>query len=493
MPQYLQRTIRGFIGLFACLALTACATEGSGSRYHSPWDLAQPSQERAAEASSRNSETLKPQVDWRDKRNIKTDVEAPRQRDTRQSLQVMDDPRAQQQVTQKRIERAPATPTATKVKVGLLVPLSGRHQAVGEGLLNAAQLALFDVGGDHFELVPRDTKGTPAGAQAAARSALQDGADLIIGPLLSDSVRAIKPITARQNTPVIAFSTDWRVAGGNVYVMGFLPYAQVARITNYALSEGKQNLAMIAPKNDYTAQVERTLSYTLSRSNRSLVKRELYSPLQNDTQAIVENFVEYPRRVEEMTEEKARLEELEDEEALRRLSRRTATSDVPFDALMIPLGGQSLKTFVSYLTLFEIDTNQTKLLGTGLWDDDSLTKEPVLHYSWFAAPDPNLRRSFERNYKDAYGTPPLRLASLAYDATALAAILAQKGGGAPPSAVYSKQRLTSQRGFAGIDGIFRFRPDGLVERGLAVLEIQPSRIVVIDPAPRAFLGGGRGS
>ena len=484
-----------YLSLVLCLGLAfVSGCSGSvGSPYHSPWDLAQPADERRAAVESSNAEQLKPQVDWRDQNNIRHDIERTTTYDNRKSLEVIDVEGATSQ--QQRQVKQQVRPSSTKVKVAFLAPMSGPHEAIGNALFNAAQLALFDVGSENFELIPRDTKGTPNGAQEAARSALQSGADLILGPLLSDSVSAVKPVAATRDVPVVAFSTDWRVAGNRTYIMGFLPYAQVARVTNYALAQGYDQISIFAPQGPYSDQVQRTLSYTLSRAGQRIAKKKVFSPHQNDLETILSEFVEFERRQAEMDEIKAelqmRVDTLDDKaakEELKRLSRRKATSELPFNAMMIPLGGQGLKTVSSFLGHFEVDTNKVKLLGTGLWDDATLTKEPVLHRSWFAAADPGLRSGFLKNYEDAYGQKPPRLASLGYDATALAAILAQNSNGLMPSQVYSHDRLTSERGFAGIDGIFRFRSDGLVERGLAVLEIRPDKIIVIDPAPSAFLG-----
>ena len=487
-----------YISLFSVVCLVTVTACSGGTPYQSPWDLSQPSEQRKAEVNAANAQPLEPQVDWRDQQNIRHDIEKIPTYDNRSSLEVFDSaaesqtvPNQQRQQQQRQVAR----PSSVKVKVAFLAPLSGKHEDVGNALFNAAQLALFDVGSDNFELIPRDTKGTPNGAQAAARSALQDGADLILGPLLSDSVSAVKPIAAAQNTPVIAFSTDWRVAGGQTYVMGFLPYAQVARVTNYAVAQGYDQIALFAPQGLYSDQVQRTLAYTLTRNNTRLAKKKLFSPHQNDLESTLSDFVEFERRAAEMQKIKADLQERIDttndrqaKEELKRLERRKATPDLPFNALMIPMGGQSLKTISSFLGHFEVDTNKIKLLGTGLWDDITLTKEPVLHDAWFAAADPRLRETFLTNYEEAYGNKAPRLASLGYDATALAAILAQNANGLSPEQVYSPSRLTSERGFAGIDGIFRFRKDGLVERGLAVLEITPKGLIVIDPAPTAFLG-----
>ena len=128
----------------------------------------------------------------------------------------------------------------------------------------------------------------------------------------------------------------------------------------------------------------------------------------------------------------------------------------------------------------------TTYLVHGLMDDAGLANDANLDGAWFAAPSPSARRAFEKRYGDVYGIKPLRLASLAYDATALAAILARSSFDETGAPSYDYNALTNPNGFSGVDGIFRFRPDGISERGLAVLEFQNGSIKVVDEAPETF-------
>lgn len=348
--------------------------------------------------------------------------------------------------------------SAKKVKVAILLPLSGKNADLGQSMLKAAQMALFDVGSANFEMVPKDTKSTAAGASLAAQEAANSGASMFLGPIFAEDVRAVKPVSAAHNIPMLAFTTDWTLGGGDTYIMGFLPFAQVARVAQYAKAHGGDRVAVFAPTTPYCDAV----IGTLNRAGVSAVKVQRYAPQQADLTSAVAAF-----------------------------AQETKTSAAPlsytFNALMMPVGGESMRSLASVLSANGINSRNTRFLGTGLWDDTALSGDPAVYGGWFAAPDPASRRDFERRYSENYGGSPLRLSSLAYDATALAAVLARTGGDGNP---YSRDRLMNQRGFAGIDGIFRFRGDGLSERGLAVLEIRSGGARVIDPAPTAFLGSG---
>ena len=152
------------------------------------------------------------------------------------------------------------------------------------------------------------------------------------------------------------------------------------------------------------------------------------------------------------------------------------------DAVLLPMIGPTLTATASTMAFYEVDPRQVKFLGTGQWDQLRLSGEPALVGSWYAAPDPAAREQFERKFNETYQRTPPRLATLAYDATALAAVLSSRS---EPGA-FNQQTLTDMEGFTGLDGLFRFRPDGTAERGLAILQVTPSGVIVVDPAPRRF-------
>lgn len=346
---------------------------------------------------------------------------------------------------------------AAPVKVALLVPLSGNQAQLGEAMLNAAQMALFDIGLENFELMPRDTEGTADGARRAAESAAHDGAQLILGPLFAADVRAVKPVARSAGLNVIAFSTDWSLADDRTFIMGFLPFAQVQRILGYAASHGMARIGVFAPDNEYGRAVLSTARSETRRQGLAQMSSDLFPPGGRDLGAQVEKFA----------------------------------ASGPYDAILLPVGGEQARSVSGFLSLAGMEPSQVRRLGTGLMDDTALATESGLAGSWFAAPAPRQRAGFESKYAQAYGAIPPRLATLAYDATSLAAVLARGGLQREGRPAFDRAALTNPNGFAGIDGIFRFRPDGLVERGLAVLEYRNGQIVEIDRAPTTFQAAGQ--
>jgi len=365
----------------------------------------------------------------------------------------------------------PQYETSRSVKVALLLPLSGQHKHLGQAMLKAAQMALFDISKGGIELLPRDTRGTSQGARSAAQTAINEGAQLILGPVFAPAVRAAKSVTQRANVNMIAFSTDWTLSGGNTFIMGFLPFDQVERVINYAGQQGIHRIGVLSPSSEYGNAVLSAYRSMATRAGIETVDISLFSPGSRNISPTVRSFAKYDERIAAAK----MIDEMDPQPA-----------QMPFDAVLMPIGGDLLKATANLLSQYDLPPRSVRRLGTGLWDDPGLTSDPSLEGGWFAAPSPRARNSFESRFNTLYGAQPTRLSSLAYDATALAAVLAQTGMKQYGQTAFDKRAITNPNGFTGIDGIFRFRSDGIVERGLAILEFRRGRIVVVDEAPRTF-------
>jgi ABC-type branched-subunit amino acid transport system substrate-binding protein len=341
-------------------------------------------------------------------------------------------------------------PAGAQVPVALLLPLTGPSAALGQGMLDAALLAVNDVGAEQIKLLPHDTGTDPQRAADAARTAIADGARLIVGPLLASDVEAVKPIAQAAHVPVLAFSTTASIAGDGVYLLSFQPRQEVAQVVAYAHARGVNRFAIFAPHTAYGALAAAAMQQAVAANQSQLVESAYYPP---DLQSLDAATKEFAQRGHD------------------------------YDALLLPDGGRRLKALAPYLDYYHINSRRIHFLGTGLWDDDSLGNEAVLVHGWYAAPDPQGRANFDKRFAAAEGHPPPRLATLAYDATALAAVLAKSPGGPD----FSEAALTNPSGFVGLDGVFRLHRDGLVERGLAVLQVEPGGPKVIGPAPQSFV------
>ncbi|MDX1581120.1 MAG: penicillin-binding protein activator, partial [Alphaproteobacteria bacterium] len=358
------------------------------------------------------------------------------------------------------------------VRVGLLLPLTGQDAQLGQTMLRAAQLALFDAGEDRLVLMPRDTQGAPQGAQRAAEQLLADGVEVILGPLFSSSISAIAGLAQQAGVPVIGFSNDTTVSGGNVYLLGFTPEQQVERIVRFARAQGIRRFAALVPDNNFGERVLSAYRDTLLQTGGVLRRVERFGTSEESKFAAARSLANYDSRQQALQEERAALEALgaDDgmvQELLEGLEVQDTYGDVGFEAVLIAAGGRDLQAVAPLLPYYDVDPDKVKFLGLGLWDDPTITREPSLYDAWFAAPEPAARERFSDYFEQVYGSRPPRITSLAYDAVALSVSLIRQHENEP----FARRNLMGETGFAGIDGVFRFNATGIAERGLAVIRV----------------------
>ncbi len=341
-------------------------------------------------------------------------------------------------------------PGQTPVRVGVILPLNSATPAIRNlagAMMKAAELALYDAKNPNIVLMTAEEGSTPAEASAAASKLLAQGAEIIVGPLFAASVSAVAPIARDRNVPVLAFSTDKSVAGNGTYLLSFLPQNDVKRVVAYAASQGHHNFAAMVPQNDYGTVVADAFTEAVKAANGASVDIQRFTPATNQV-----------------------------------MTPSQAIAKTNADTVLIAEGGQVLRAVAPSLGFAGLDKNVVKLLGTGLWDDPSVAKEDMLVGGWFAAPEPDADDAFGGRFQETFGSTPPQLASLAYDAIALVALLS-KG---EPYHRFTQAALMDPNGFSGVDGIFRFNADGTSERGLAVLEVAPDGFHVVSPAPKTF-------
>src|SRR6266576_1251478 len=342
----------------------------------------------------------------------------------------------------------PAAVGTGHVKVGLILPLSasGNAGVAAQSMRNAAEMALAEFQNPNIQLLIKDDGGNAQGAQQGTQQALDEGAEMILGPLFASSVPATAQLTRAKGVSVIAFSTDSSVAGRGGYLLSFLPESDVNRIIEYAASTGKRSFAALLPENAYGNVVEAAFKQAVGRRGGRIVAFEKYG-------------------------------------ADRATPARTVAQALgQADALLIADDGDSVVATADALTAAGANLRNIQLLGTGLWDNPRVYASPALQGGLYAAPDPAGFRSFSARYRAKFGSDSARTATLAYDAVALVAALARTQG---PQR-FSPEVLTNPSGFAGIDGLFRFRADGTNERGLAVMKVTTGGGVPVAGSPKSF-------
>ena len=362
----------------------------------------------------------------------------------------------------------------TVKRIAIILPFSAksaRLRAEAGSMLHAAELALFARGEDDILLMTFDSAGTGAGARTAAKNAVKQGADIILGPILASSVKASGDIARRAGTPMLAFSTDTSVAKPGVYLLSFPPEAEVKRVVEFVRQSGARKFAFLGPTSRYGERVLDAYNDSVTRLSGEITGVEIYH---GDDITVMQ---EPARKLAALYTQTY----LANEE---KLANGLPVDEAAFHVVMLPEGGTALRSLAPLLPFFEENINaaSVQFVGTGLWNRGDVVREPALRGGIFAGPDQAEQKVFAANYDAVFGQEPSRLASLAYDGLNIAAFVAS---GDPRGRT---ARLTDRAGFFGADGLVRFTPSGQPERGLAIYQIKGGRFVIIDPAPKSTGG-----
>ncbi len=350
----------------------------------------------------------------------------------------------------------PRIDRAEPVRVALLLPKSeAGASGVARSLENAARLAVADVQGAQIDLRVYDTAGVAAQAASQAQQAVDEGAQVILGPLFAEAANAAGRATADEGVNVLSFSNNPSIAGGNVFVLGQTFQNTADRLVSYAASQGKRTAVIVHPSNVEGAFGRQAIEAAAARHGMSIASVEAFE----FSQAGVVD-------------------------AAPRIKR--AVTDSGADALFLTSNSAGALPLLGQLLPEQgLGPEVTQYIGLARWDVPPETlRLPALQGGWFALPDPARSASFEARYSGAYGSAPHPLAGLAYDGISAIAALAREGR-APSTA-----GLTQGAGFQGTAGAFRLRPNGTNERNLAVATIQNQQVVILDPAPASFGGAG---
>ena len=349
-----------------------------------------------------------------------------------------------------------------KLKIGVLLPLTGKHSYIGQSLLDTMQIVIYENKRIDSELIIKDTKANPSLAKKATKELVEQNVDVILGPFFSSSLNKSLKIAKYKNVPLISFSSDRNEKEKGVYLMGFEPEQQILDITEYTIRKNYKRFAALLPNSKYGKRVLNTYRKVLNKNKFLLNKVELYDLGTNDFEKNIQKLVGLDKNPQLEKDEETGENPIED-------------FDPGFDVLLLIETGNKLRETVALLTYYGVDFKKVKLIGTGEWYIDNIGSEPGLIGAWFVAPNPKLWQNFKKKFYKFYNYEPIRLSSLAHDSLTSVFSIINKN-----DKFYELNYMDFQNsyGFTGIDGDFKFLSDGTVERKLSILEIKQNSFKV---------------
>lgn len=363
-----------------------------------------------------------------------------------------------------------------KIKVALFLPLSGKNKDLGTHLFNAATMSLFDNDpNNNIELVAIDSKNLEEDtAKNFDKNIVKQGIKIVIGPVFSQSIEAIKPLVKANKITLISFSNNQKLANfvdkdSGIFLAGYLLETEIDKIVSYCLEKGKKNFAIVAPNNQYGITANNLLKKIVKDRDGVFVASELYQnnkDIVTASQTIVNSFTTLSKTKNKIVAEGEKI--------------------YP-QVILIPESGQNLSKIIANIKKSNVEERDLQIIGTSQWDDISTLNNSDLVGAWFASPEVARFNKFEKSYYQTFGKNPPRISAIAYDLVAAISELINKKDNKEPILQDFINYTNSKKGFSGIDGLFRFLPNGLVQRNLAVLEVGENKFETLEKPADEFL------
>ncbi len=378
-----------------------------------------------------------------------------------------------------------------KIQVALFLPISGKNKDLGLSLFNSAIMSLFDNDFNHnIELVLIDSKDTPNETAKAFEEIVNRKIKIVIGPVFSSSIEAIEKSAKQNQITVISLSNNEELAGkinddGGVFLAGILPESQIDKIVSYSLQRGKFSFAIIAPNNQYGNTITTLFKKTVKNRDGNFITSEFYKTNDPDIDHVVNRAITSFSIPNRLKTKKGNV--------IVNESDRTYAQ-----VIMVPESGKILSKIIASIKKQNLDERDFQIIGTSQWSDISTLNDRNLIGAWFAAPQNEKFREFEKVYYQSYNKFPPRISSITYDLVgAISQLIDFKRAQIQREQTPNIQTLSvkdfsqfsgsPKNGFDGIDGLFRFLPNGLVQRNLAVLQVGNGRFETIEKPAEQFL------
>ena len=367
-----------------------------------------------------------------------------------------------------------------KIQIALFLPFSGKNKELGWSIFNASSLSLFENDLENkIELVLFDSKDSPQDTQKAFKEIVDKNIKVVIGPIFSTSIMAIEKMARDNEITVISLSNNHELLNktnnrGGVFVGGILLESQIDKIVNYAMDRGKFNFAIIAPNNQFGKFTTDYLKKFVRARDGNFITSEFYEANNIDIDRAAERIV---NSFGVPTKSKNR-----DTAYLSDYDR------IYPQIILIPEAGKQLSKLFKSINKFNKEERDFQIIGTSQWDDASTLNDINLLGSWFSAPEGDKFRIFEKNYYRYFGKFPPRISSIAYDSVwAISKIAQNKTDLKLTFSDFIEYNKNVKNGFDGIDGVFRFLPNGAIQRNLAILQVGNGKFETVDSSLEKFL------
>ena len=332
-----------------------------------------------------------------------------------------------------------------KIKIGLIVPLSGIHSQLGNSIIKSVRLAVNKINDDRFEIIPKDTKSNPINTLRASKELYEKGVRIIIGPVFNESSKYLDEL---KDMTFISLTNKIYGNHSNVISAGVNAISQINTINKFKKINNLERSIILVPNTDYKNEI----NLAIDKSNIKLKEKFYYDTDPTLLTAQIEKLTRYPQRKQNLEDEITRLENSLDEnkeKKIEKLKKKDTLGGINFDSVIIADFDESLKSVATSLLYTDVSSKRISYLTLNQWFNKSLLKETSLQPIYFPSINKENYDIFVNDYNDHYSSKPNQISFLSYDLVGLVYYLIYKNNFKISENIFYKENK-----FKGKIGIF---------------------------------------
>jgi len=304
-----------------------------------------------------------------------------------------------------------STYASNKIKIGLIVPLSGENFLIGERIIKSIRMAINKINDDQIEIIPKDTKSNPIDALKVSKELYEEGVKIIIGPVFNESTKYLDDIN---EVTFISFTNKLIGNPSNVISAGVNAISQIKTIKKFNHKNNLSNSIFLIPRSDFKKEIEVAINDTKIRH------KEIFYYDREPTKLTkqIENLTKYEIRKNNLKDEIKRLENLsfnDNEKKIQNLKKRDTLGNINFDSVVIADFDENLKSVATSLLYTDVSSKRISYITLNQWFDESLLKENSLHPIYFPSINKKNYELFLNDFKNNYDQNGDQLSFLSYD------------------------------------------------------------------------------
>ena len=302
-----------------------------------------------------------------------------------------------------------------KIKIGLIVPLSGEYSYIGKSIVKSTRMALSKINDDRITIIPKDTKANPIDALRVSKKLYTNGVKIIIGPVFNESNKYLDELS---EVTFLSFTNKIRNNPKNVISSGVNAISQINTIKRYLSENNLKNTIFLIPETEYKREIEDAIEKT----NLILKEKFIYSKDPTLLTKQIEDLTRYQQRKQNLEDEIKRIEDsntLNKKRKIEKLKKKDTLGFINFDSVIIADFSESLKSVATSLLYTDVSSKRIKYITLNQWFDESLLKEASLHPMYFPSINRNNFETFKKDYFQNFKTFPNQISFLSYDLVGL--------------------------------------------------------------------------